>query len=57
MPPSSLLLPRPYPAAATFHRQMYKSKDDEYLIDLQRLCGDPFTFMEVVSQILVDMRM
>ena len=40
-----------------FECQMYKSRDDEYLIDIQRLNGDVFIFLEAVSKIVVDMRM
>ena len=39
-----------------FEIQMYKAKDDEYLIDLQRLVGDPFSFVELVSKILVEIK-
>mmetsp|Transcript_17046 Transcript_17046/g.51163 ORF Transcript_17046/g.51163 Transcript_17046/m.51163 type:complete len:249 (-) Transcript_17046:1726-2472(-) len=39
-----------------FECQMYKSRDDEYLIDMQRLSGDAFVFMETVTRILTEMR-
>lgn len=39
-----------------FECQMYKVREDEYLIDIQRLCGDTFSFMEVVSRICLEMR-
>eukprot|EP00955_Chlamydomonas_euryale_P115816 366380-Chlamydomonas_euryale.AAC.5 len=40
-----------------FECQMYKSRDDEYLIDMQRLSGDAFVFMETVTRILTEMRL
>jgi len=40
-----------------FECQMYKARDDEYLIDIQRLQGDVFIFLEAVSKIIVEMRM
>lgn len=39
-----------------FECQMYKSRDDEYLIDMQRLSGDALVFIETVSHILAEMR-
>ena len=36
---------------------LLKAKDDEYMIDIQRLSGDVFIFLEAVSKIIVDMRM
>ncbi len=39
-----------------FECQMYKSRDDEYLIDIQKLTGDTFIFMEVMARLLVDLR-
>jgi hypothetical protein len=35
---------------------MYKSRDDEYLVDMQRVSGDTFVFIETVSRILTEMR-
>jgi hypothetical protein len=34
-----------------------QARDDEYLIDIQRLQGDVFIFLEAVSKIIVEMRM
>lgn len=39
-----------------FECQMYKVRDDEYMIDVQRLCGDLFVYMEVTGRLLGDMR-
>jgi len=39
-----------------FECQMYKVRDDEYLIDIQRLAGDVFIFTDVVGKLLCDMR-
>jgi hypothetical protein len=35
---------------------MYKSRDDEYLVDMQRVSGDTFEFIETVSRVLSDVR-
>jgi len=39
-----------------FECQMYKSRDDEYLVDVQRLSGDAFIYMDIVSKLIVEMR-
>ncbi|GAX83399.1 hypothetical protein CEUSTIGMA_g10824.t1 [Chlamydomonas eustigma] len=39
-----------------FECQMYKSRDDEYLVDIQRLSGDIFIFMDVVTKLILEMR-
>jgi len=39
-----------------FELQMYKAKDDEYMIDVQRLVGDMQMCAEVTSRLLADMR-
>mmetsp|Transcript_16451 Transcript_16451/g.41028 ORF Transcript_16451/g.41028 Transcript_16451/m.41028 type:complete len:464 (-) Transcript_16451:952-2343(-) len=39
-----------------FECQMYKVRDDEYMIDVQRICGDLFLYMDVTGRLLADMR-
>ncbi|KAG2426687.1 hypothetical protein HXX76_012997 [Chlamydomonas incerta] len=40
-----------------FECQMYKVRDDEYVIDIQRVDGELFLFMDVVGRVLTDLRM
>ncbi|KAG2452015.1 hypothetical protein HYH02_003056 [Chlamydomonas schloesseri] len=40
-----------------FESQMYKVRDDEYVIDIQRVDGELFLFMDVVGRVLTDLRM
>ncbi|KAG2500353.1 hypothetical protein HYH03_001927 [Edaphochlamys debaryana] len=40
-----------------FECQMYKVRDDEYVIDIQRVDGELFNFMDVCGRLLSDLRM
>ncbi|KXZ45443.1 hypothetical protein GPECTOR_54g184 [Gonium pectorale] len=39
-----------------FECQMYKVRDDEYVIDIQRVGGELFLFMDVCGRLLADLR-
>ncbi|GFR41578.1 hypothetical protein Agub_g2299 [Astrephomene gubernaculifera] len=39
-----------------FECQMYKVRDDEYVIDIQRVNGELFLFMDVCGRVLSDLR-
>ncbi|KAJ9505516.1 hypothetical protein QJQ45_021086, partial [Haematococcus lacustris] len=39
-----------------FECQVYKVREEEYMIDVQRLCGDVFIYLEVTGRVLADMR-
>ena len=39
-----------------FECQVYKLRDDEYVIDLQRLEGDLYIFMDISGRLAADMR-
>ncbi|PNH08344.1 SNF1-related protein kinase catalytic subunit alpha KIN10 [Tetrabaena socialis] len=39
-----------------FECQMYKVRDDEYVIDIQGLDGELFLFMDVCGRVLSDLR-
>jgi 5'-AMP-activated protein kinase catalytic alpha subunit len=39
-----------------FECQMYKVRDDEYMIDIQRLSGDLFLYLELVGRVMTEMR-
>lgn len=54
-----LFVPCPAPSLQVelkFECQMYKVRDDEYMIDVQRLSGDLFLYMDVAGRLLSDMR-
>ncbi|GLI66826.1 hypothetical protein VaNZ11_010801 [Volvox africanus] len=40
-----------------FECQMYKVRDDEYVIDFQRVGGELFLFMDICGRVLSDLRM
>lgn len=43
-------------AELKFECQMYKIREDEYMIDIQRLTGDLFLYMDVAGRLLNQMR-
>eukprot|EP00798_Chlamydomonas_sp_ICE-L_P031350 gene31350-6506_t len=44
------------PGVVKFECQLYKKKDDKYLVDIQRLSGDLLLYMDILGQITAELR-